>query len=136
MTLSATIITLFVSFLLSVILAPIVIPYLRKMKFGQSIREEGPESHQKKAGTPTMGGLIFITSIIVSTIGLSFYFDKLTTQSIVLLIILVGFGAIGFLDDFIKVVLKAKSWVNFDSKIDWPNYYINHCLFLIKIRSV
>ncbi|WP_144509362.1 phospho-N-acetylmuramoyl-pentapeptide-transferase [Bacillus sp. FJAT-22090] len=106
MTLSATITTLFVSFLISVILAPIIIPYLRKMKFGQSIREEGPESHQKKAGTPTMGGLIFIISIIISTIGLSFYFDKLTTQSIVLLIILVGFGAIGFLDDFIKVVLK------------------------------
>ncbi|MEK4485021.1 phospho-N-acetylmuramoyl-pentapeptide-transferase [Psychrobacillus sp. FSL H8-0484] len=106
MTLSTTIITLFVSFLLSVILAPIVIPYLRRMKFGQSIREEGPESHQKKAGTPTMGGLIFLTSIIVSTLAISLYFGELTTQSIVLLIILVGFGLIGFLDDFIKVVLK------------------------------
>lgn len=106
MTLSTTVITLTVSFLLSVILAPIVIPYLRKMKFGQSIREEGPQSHQKKAGTPTMGGLIFLTSIIISTLALSFYFDKLTTQSIVLLVILVGFGVIGFLDDFIKVVLK------------------------------
>ncbi|WP_277585733.1 phospho-N-acetylmuramoyl-pentapeptide-transferase [Psychrobacillus antarcticus] len=106
MTLSTTVITLTVSFLLSVILAPIVIPYLRKMKFGQSIREEGPQSHHKKAGTPTMGGLIFLTSIIISTLALSFYFDKLTTQSIVLLVILVGFGVIGFLDDFIKVVLK------------------------------
>lgn len=48
MTLSTTIITLIVSFLVSVLLAPIIIPYLRKMKFGQSIREEGPESHQKK----------------------------------------------------------------------------------------
>lgn len=96
MTLSTTVITLIVSFLLSVILAPIVIPYLRRMKFGQSIREEGPQSHQKKAGTPTMGGLIFLASIIISTLGLSFYFDKLTTQSIVLLVILVGFGVIGF----------------------------------------
>jgi len=106
MTLSTTVITLIVSFLLSVILAPIVIPYLRKMKFGQSIREEGPQSHHKKAGTPTMGGLIFLSSIIISTLGLSFYFDQLTTQSIVLLVILVGFGLIGFLDDFIKVVMK------------------------------
>ena len=106
MTLSTTVITLIVSFLLTVILAPIVIPYLRRMKFGQSIREEGPQSHQVKAGTPTMGGLIFLTSIIISTLALSFYFDKLTTQTIVLLVILVGFGVIGFLDDFIKVVLK------------------------------
>lgn len=106
MTLSTTVITLIVSFLITVILAPIVIPYLRRMKFGQSIREEGPQSHQKKAGTPTMGGLIFIASIIISTLALSFYFDQLTTQSIVLLVILVGFGVIGFLDDFIKVVLK------------------------------
>ena len=53
-----------------------------------------------------MGGLIFLTSIIISTLALSLYFDKLTTQSIVLLVILVGFGVIGFLDDFIKVVLK------------------------------
>src|SRR6476469_475756 len=103
MTLSTTLITLIASFLVSVILAPIIIPYLRRMKFGQSIREEGPESHQKKAGTPTMGGLIFLTSIILSTLAISFYFDQLTTQTIVLLIILVGFGLIGFLDDFIKV---------------------------------
>lgn len=106
MTLSTTIITLVFSFLVSVILAPIVIPYLKRMKFGQSIREEGPQSHQKKAGTPTMGGLIFLSSIIISTLAISFYFDKLTTQSIVLLIILVGFGLIGFLDDYIKVVMK------------------------------
>ena len=101
MTLSTTLITLIASFLVSVILAPIIIPYLRRMKFGQSIREEGPESHQKKAGTPTMGGLIFLTSIIVTTLAISFIFDKLTTQSIVLLLVLVGFGLIGFLDDFV-----------------------------------
>ncbi|WP_427138500.1 phospho-N-acetylmuramoyl-pentapeptide-transferase [Psychrobacillus psychrodurans] len=106
MTLSTTVITLIVSFFITIILAPIVIPYLRRMKFGQSIREEGPQSHHKKAGTPTMGGLIFLASIIISTLALSFYFDQLTTQSIVLLVILVGFGVIGFLDDFIKVVLK------------------------------
>ncbi len=60
-------------------------PLLRRMKFGQSIREEGPKAHQKKAGTPTMGGLIFLGSIIISTLALSYINDVLTTQTIVLL---------------------------------------------------
>jgi phospho-N-acetylmuramoyl-pentapeptide-transferase len=60
----------------------------------------------KKAGTPTMGGLVFIISIVITTLGVSYYLKLLTTQTIVLLLVLVGFGIIGFLDDFIKVVLK------------------------------
>src|SRR3954454_5753330 len=106
MTLSTTVITLIVSFLLTVILAPIVIPYLRRLKFGQSIREEGPQSHMKKAGTPTMGGLIFLLAIIVSTIVVAMIFDMFTTQTVVLLLVLVGFGVIGFLDDGLKVIFK------------------------------
>lgn len=98
--------TLAASFALTAILAPLFIPYLRKMKFGQSIREEGPESHMKKAGTPTMGGLIFMTAIVISTLAISFYTDLFTTQTLVLLLVFVGFGAVGFLDDFIKVVMK------------------------------
>lgn len=106
MTLATTLVILTTSFVISVIGGFLLIPVLRKMKFGQSIREEGPEAHQKKAGTPTMGGVIFIVSIILSTLVLSYYFELLTTQTVVLLIVLVGFGLIGFLDDFIKVVLK------------------------------
>lgn len=98
--------TLAASFALTAILAPLFIPYLRKMKYGQSIREEGPESHMKKAGTPTMGGLIFMTAIVISTLAISFYTDLFTTQTLVLLLVFVGFGAVGFLDDFIKVVMK------------------------------
>ncbi|MFC4354369.1 phospho-N-acetylmuramoyl-pentapeptide-transferase [Chryseomicrobium palamuruense] len=98
--------TLAASFALTAVLAPIFIPYLRKMKFGQSIREEGPESHMKKAGTPTMGGLIFMTAIVISTLAISLYTDLFTTQTLVLLLVFVGFGAVGFLDDFIKVVMK------------------------------
>lgn len=98
--------TLAASFALTAILAPIFIPYLRKMKFGQSIREEGPESHMKKAGTPTMGGLIFMTAIVISTLAIAFFTDLFTTQTLVLLLVFVGFGAVGFLDDFIKVVMK------------------------------
>lgn len=103
----ATILTaIAVAFTISLISGLIIIPALKRMKFGQSIREEGPEAHQEKAGTPTMGGLIFITSIILSTLSLSYIYDVMTTQTIVLLLILVGFGAIGFVDDFIIVVLK------------------------------
>lgn len=106
MTLATTMTILATSFLLTVILAPICIPLLRRLKFGQSIREEGPQSHQKKAGTPTMGGIIFLVSIIMTTIATGILFEVFTTQTVVLLLVLVGFGIIGFLDDGIKVIFK------------------------------
>jgi len=106
MALATTLIIVGLGFLLTVLLTPVFIPILKRMKFGQSIREEGPQSHMKKAGTPTMGGLIFIVSIVVTTLAVAFYLEMLTTQTIVLVLVFVGFGIIGFLDDFIKVVLK------------------------------
>lgn len=106
MTLITTLLIVTIGFLLTVIFTPLFIPTLKRMKFGQSIREEGPKSHMKKAGTPTMGGLVFLLSIVLTTIGVSLYLGVLTTQTIVLILVLVGFGLIGFLDDFIKVVLK------------------------------
>lgn len=106
MSLVTIVLTIALAFILSALLAPLAIPYLRRMKFGQSIREEGPESHQKKAGTPTMGGLIFLLSILVSTLIIAYFTNSLTTQTVVLLLVLIGFGALGFLDDFIKVVMK------------------------------
>ena len=106
MTLATTLMIVGIGFLLTVLLIPIFIPLLKRMKFGQSIREEGPQSHMKKAGTPTMGGLVFIVSIAFTTLGVAFYLEMLTTQTIVLVLVFVGFGIIGFLDDFIKVVLK------------------------------
>ena len=106
MTLPITLTILASSFLLTVILAPLGIPLLRRLKFGQSIREEGPQSHMKKAGTPTMGGLIFLLAIIVATAVVATLFDLFTTQTVVLLLILVGFGVIGFLDDGLKVIFK------------------------------
>ncbi|MCM3710024.1 phospho-N-acetylmuramoyl-pentapeptide-transferase [Sporosarcina luteola] len=107
MTLVTTITVITVAFLLTALIGTAIIPLLRRLKFGQSIREEGPEAHKKKAGTPTMGGLIFLSSIIITMIVLSYiYEDVLTTQSIVLMIVLAGFGVIGFFDDFIIVVMK------------------------------
>ncbi|GEN82113.1 phospho-N-acetylmuramoyl-pentapeptide-transferase [Sporosarcina luteola] len=107
MTLVTTITVIAVSFVITALIGAAIIPLLRRMKFGQSIREEGPEAHKKKAGTPTMGGLIFLGSIIITMLVLSYILeDVLTTQTIVLMIVLAGFGIIGFLDDFIIVVMK------------------------------
>ena len=106
MTLATTVTILVTSFILTVILAPIGIPMLRRLKFGQSIREEGPQSHMKKAGTPTMGGLIFLLSIIATTVVCGLLLDVFTTHTVVLLLVFIGFGIIGFLDDGIKVILK------------------------------
>lgn len=75
------------------------------MKFGQSIREEGPQSHMKKTGTPTMGGLTFLISIIITSIIAIFFVDN-SNPIILLLFVTIGFGLIGFIDDYIIVVKK------------------------------
>lgn len=102
------IITIAIGFLITVLLSPIFIPFLRRLKFGQSIREEGPQSHFKKAGTPTMGGVMIVISIIITSLIMVL---KLRGSSIgyeiwLLIFVLFGYGLIGFLDDFIKIALK------------------------------
>ncbi|MBT2654271.1 MULTISPECIES: phospho-N-acetylmuramoyl-pentapeptide-transferase [Bacillaceae] len=99
--------TIIMGFLISVLLSPIFIPFLRRLKFGQSIREEGPKSHQKKSGTPTMGGVMILFSIIITTLVMIAKFaDHTPVTAFLLLFVTFGFGLLGFLDDFIKVVLK------------------------------
>jgi len=98
--------TLLLSFLLTVFLSPIFIPFLRRLKFGQSIREEGPKSHQKKTGTPTMGGVVIILSIVLSALVMAGQFQTIGFEIWLLLLVTVGFGLLGFLDDYIKVVKK------------------------------
>ena len=95
-----------IALLLTAGLMPVFIPLLQRMKFGQSIRVEGPESHMKKTGTPTMGGLVFLISIIATALGVAIFTDLLVVELMILLLVLFGYGLIGFLDDFIKVVLK------------------------------
>jgi len=106
MSIATMLIILAISFIISVILGPIIIPMLRRFKFGQSIREEGPKSHMKKAGTPTMGGVIFLLSIIVTTIIMSFVKGAFTSQTVILILVLFGFGVVGFLDDGLKIIFK------------------------------
>ncbi|OLO40795.1 phospho-N-acetylmuramoyl-pentapeptide-transferase [Alkalihalophilus pseudofirmus] len=98
--------TLIASFLIAVILSPIIIPFLRRLKFGQSIRDEGPKSHQKKSGTPTMGGIMILLSILLTTVIIISKFLTFTTEIWLLLFVTLGYGLLGFLDDFIKVVMK------------------------------
>ncbi|NLY42438.1 MAG: phospho-N-acetylmuramoyl-pentapeptide-transferase [Clostridiaceae bacterium] len=90
-----------ISFIVCVITGPVIIPVLRRLKFGQSILEIGPQWHAKKSGTPTMGGIIFILGVTVSVILLARDF-----KGLLLLLVSIAFGIIGFIDDFIKVVLK------------------------------
>jgi len=91
-----------ISFAISVILCPIFIPFLKRLKFGQFVRDEGPQSHLKKSGTPTMGGIVILLSIIIT----SLFYIKDNKDIIPILFATVGFGMIGFLDDYIKVVMK------------------------------
>ena len=98
--------TIIMAFLIAALLSPIMIPFLRRLKFGQSIREEGPKSHQKKSGTPTMGGVMILVSILITTLVMTGKFSTPTTETYLLLFVTIGFGIIGFLDDFIKVVMK------------------------------
>ncbi|MBR2328228.1 MAG: phospho-N-acetylmuramoyl-pentapeptide-transferase [Clostridia bacterium] len=98
---------LVISFAVSVILCPFVIPFLRKLKFGQTILEEGPKWHEGKKGTPTMGGIVIIIAFVVAA--LSFSLSGITSGDYRVVIVIIGtllFGAIGFADDFIKVVMK------------------------------
>lgn len=102
----AILFTILMGFLITALLSPIFIPFLRRLKFGQSIREEGPKSHQKKTGTPTMGGIVILLSIIVTTLVMTGKLFEPTVKTYLLLLVTLGFGLLGFLDDFIKVVLK------------------------------
>ena len=101
---TSIIVAIIISFAVSVILCPLVIPMLQKMKFGQYIRDEGPKSHQSKAGTPTMGGMIILAGVIVTS--LVFIFVRHETGIVPVLFVSVGFGLVGFADDYIKVVKK------------------------------
>jgi phospho-N-acetylmuramoyl-pentapeptide-transferase len=91
-----------VAFLFALLAGPLFIPLLRRMKFGQQIRKEGPQGHQKKAGTPTMGGIIILLALSVAALRFS---DK-NEELVILLVATLGYGLVGFLDDYIKILFK------------------------------
>ena len=108
-----TILAVITSFVISAILCPIVIPFLHKLKFGQQVREDGPQAHLKKQGTPTMGGLVILSSIIIT----SLLYIRDYPRIIPILFVTVGFGIIGFLDDYIKIVMKRSEGLNPKQKL-------------------
>lgn len=87
-----------VAFFISIVLGPITIPILKKLHIGQNVRDDGPKTHLSKSGTPTMGGIIIILSLLITTLSSGL----LNTDMYVLLLSTVGFGLIGFIDDFLK----------------------------------
>lgn len=91
-----------IAFLVVVILGPIFIPMLTKFKFGQTVRDDGPQTHLQKNGTPTMGGVIMIIAILITGLTRA----KIDKDLLVGLICITGFGFVGFLDDFIKIKMK------------------------------
>ena len=105
---------LILSFVTTVLLGMLIIPVLRKLKVGQIEREDGPKTHLKKQGTPTMGGIIIILTVMLATAGIYLYGMKKGTQTSIMLakhilplmLVTVGFGLIGLIDDFKKLVLK------------------------------
>lgn len=101
---------LLISFAITVVISFIIIPILRKLKVGQMERDDGPQSHLKKQGTPTMGGIIIIISMIIVCVGLFVYYKtkepEVAKNVLPMLFLAIGFGFIGFIDDFKKLVLK------------------------------
>lgn len=99
---TAFILPILLSFIITVILCPTIIPFLTKLKFGQFVRNDGPRTHLKKSGTPTMGGIVIVSGILFTSL---FYFDK-DPEILPILFMTISFGILGFMDDFIKVVMK------------------------------
>ena len=116
------VIPVLISFAISVVLGPIIIPFLRKLKMGQTERTEGVQSHLKKAGTPTMGGVIFLIATAVTAL---FYVGDYP-KIIPVLFLTLGFGIIGFLDDYLKVVLKRS-----DGLLPWQKFSLQVVLTAI-----
>jgi len=106
-------ITALVSFIITAVLGILLIPVLDKLKFGQRVRDDGPQSHLKKMGTPTMGGIIFIPAIALATL----LFSDINVDTVALIFIITGFGLIGFADDFIKISKKRSLGLRANQKL-------------------
>ncbi len=91
-----------ISFAVSVFASPVIIPFLKRLKAGQTVRDDGPKTHLKKSGTPTMGGIIILLGVTSTSV----IYVKDYPKIVPVLFVTLGFGLIGFLDDYIKVVLK------------------------------
>lgn len=123
--------TLSVAFLLAVILGPLCIPILRRLKFGQQIRTEGPEAHLKKAGTPTMGGTIILLAMTIAYLRFA---PRDSLETYILLVACLGYGFVGFLDDYIKIVFKRSLGLTARQKLFGQLFFaVIVCVLLYKL---
>ena len=134
---------LLLTFIVTVIFSMVIIPILRRLKVGQIERTDGPQSHLKKQGTPTMGGIIMIIGITAITLSVSYYYyfikgnTEVATKLLPLLITSIGFGIVGFVDDFKKLVLKNTTGLK-------PSYKmlglliisVGYIVYLIKVLGI
>lgn len=107
------IIALLIAFFANILICPVFIPFLHRLKFGQNVRSDGPQTHFKKAGTPTMGGLAILASFLVSAV----FFLRDNNEALLLIFATIGFGIIGFMDDYIKIVKKRSEGLTPKQKI-------------------
>jgi len=128
--LNTAVYAILMSFMASVALCPILIPYLIKLKFGQYVRDDGPQSHIRKAGTPTMGGIMILISFTLAAL----LFLNGNREGIALVLVTLGFGVIGFLDDFIKIVkrrsLGLRAYQKIIGQIVVAVAFVAYCLTL------
>jgi len=99
---STAIYAIILAFVANIVLVPMLIPSLKRLKFGQFVRDDGPSGHAKKAGTPTMGGITIILSFLLAAL----VFMRGNPEAMAIVLVTIGFGIIGFLDDFIKITKR------------------------------
>lgn len=112
---SIQVVAFVITFVLALIVGPILIPVLTRFKFGQTVRDDGPQTHLRKTGTPTMGGVIFLIPALLMSI--YFYYTGMFAKILPLAFVTIGFGAIGFIDDFLKIRKKSKDGLSARQKM-------------------
>lgn len=105
--------TAIITFVLVMVMGPVLIPFLHKFKFGQTVRDDGPQSHLKKNGTPTMGGVMMMLAILIATLIRA----DLSTEIFMALLCMLGFGMVGFIDDFVKIKMTRSLGLTAKQKI-------------------
>lgn len=115
-----------IAFLANIVLCPMLIPALRRLKFGQQVRGDGPRTHLKKAGTPTMGGIMIVISFLLAAA----IFMRENAHALAVILATLGFGIVGFLDDFIKIIKKRslglRAWQKFLGQLVVAGGFIAH----------
>lgn len=128
-----------VAFIISAVLGPVLIPLLLKIKAGQTVRDDGPQTHLAKNGTPTMGGFIFLIAFFVACIVYMIFWDS-SAEVVAVMVCVLGFAIIGFIDDYIKVVLKRsmglRAWQKFALQTVFSIAYVVYVVNVVDVTTM